>query len=103
MKEDGYVEFKKGTDSVKFGAIVVRNRGRVKLLENARAQDLDLATSDVNFNTGTNILTVREFTHKDGKGWAGAFANLVTRETDSETGKVGDIVWKNQGLTIIFR
>ena len=103
MRENGYVEFKKGTDSVKFGAIIVRNRGRVKLLADARAQDLDLATADVNFNTGTNVLTVREYTHKDGKGWAGTFANLVTRETDSETGKVGDIVWKNPGLTIIFR
>ena len=103
LREAGYVEFKKGTDSVKFGAIIVRNRGRVKLLADARAQDIDLATADVNFNTGTNILTVREYTHKDGTGWASTFANLVTRETDSETGKVGDIVWKNPGLIVIFR
>ncbi|MBO5643207.1 MAG: hypothetical protein J6S51_04290 [Kiritimatiellae bacterium] len=103
MKESWYVELKKETDSIKYGTIILRKGGRVKLLSNARAFDLDLANSNVNFNTSDKILKVFSSIHKNGAGWAAPFANLVTRETNANTGVTGDIVWNRIGLVINVR
>ena len=99
----GYAEICKRTGWKNVGKVVVQNKAYVKLVEDLRIRDLDLATADVKLNVGTNVLTISTTEHKDGKGWADTLDKLVTKEIDLDTGKTGDVVWKPQGIAIIVR
>ena len=103
FKDVGYVEICAAAGWKNVGKIVVQNNALVKLAQNMRIGDLDMATKNAKINVGTNILTIRYPAHKGGRNWADMFDNHVIKETDPGTGRTGDIVWKGQGFVFFIK
>ena len=103
FKDVGYVEICAAAGWKDVGKIVVQNNALVKLAQNMRIGDLDMATKNAKINVGTNILTIRYPAHKGGRNWADMFDNHVIKETDPDTGRSGDIVWKGQGFAFFIK
>ena len=102
-KDVGYAEIRAAAGWKDVGKVVVQNNALVKLVQDLRIGDLDMATKNAKINVGTNVLTIRYPAHKDGKGWADELDKLVVKEADPDTGKTGDVVWKPQGFLLIVR
>ena len=83
------------------GNLVVTNGAHVRLVADSTVGELDLASSNVELNLGTNTLLVVSPVHKKGRGWADG-AKVIC-ETNEVTGAYGKIVWKKQGMLLFVK
>lgn len=83
------------------GNLVVTNGAHVRLVADSTVGELDLASSNVALNLGTNTLLVVSPVHKKGRGWADG-AKVIC-ETNEVTGAYGKIVWKKQGMLLFVK
>lgn len=98
----GFVELGAPVSRKKYiGNLVVTNGAHVRLVADSTVGELDLASSNVELNLGTNTLLVISSVHKKGRGWADG-AKVVC-ETNEVTGAYGKIVWKKQGMLLFVK
>ena len=66
-----------------------------------RVYDLDLTTSNVTLDLGTNTLMVSSRVHKNGKDWASGVKILC--QTNETTGAYGKVVWSKPGFMVFVK